>query len=125
MAMGVAYPELNDQREKITREVDIEEDRFANTLDTGLSLLSDAIKQLRLQRKDILSGEVAFKLYDTYGFPIDLTQDILREDGFTVDVAGFERLMEEQRERGRAARKDDVDRARNHARCGSEIAIRR
>ena len=62
----------------------------------------------RAARERNLSGEVAFKLYDTYGFPLDLTQDVLRDDGIDVDVAGFERLMEEQRERGRSARKDDA-----------------
>src|SRR5207253_8571811 len=58
-------------------------------------------------KSNLFPGDIAFQLHDTYGFPIDLTQDILREDGFTVDVAAFNRLMEEQRERGRAARKDD------------------
>jgi alanyl-tRNA synthetase len=105
-AMGTAYPELCDKRDIIQREVGIEEDRFGNTLDTGLNLLTEEIKRLRLRRKDILPGEVAFKLYDTYGFPLDLTEDILREEDMSVDVAEFERLMDEQRERGRAARKE-------------------
>jgi alanyl-tRNA synthetase len=107
-AMGSAYDELYEKSDAIFREVDIEEERFGATLDTGLSLLGDAIKQLRIRRAHTLPGAAAFKLYDTYGFPLDLTQDVLRDDGIEVDVEGFNRLMEEQRERGRAARKDDT-----------------
>ena len=65
-------------------------------------------QRLRGAARTVLPGDVAFKLYDTYGFPLDLTQDVLRDDGIDVDVAEFERLMEEQRERGRAARKDEA-----------------
>jgi alanyl-tRNA synthetase len=104
--MGGAYPELVERQDVITREVDIEEVRFGETLDRGISLLTDAIKQLRIRRQNILPGDAAFRLYDTYGFPLDLTQDICRDYDFTVDVEGFNRLMAEQRERGRAARKD-------------------
>jgi alanyl-tRNA synthetase len=108
-AMGSAYPELYEKRDIIEREVDIEEERFGRTLDTGLSLLSNSIKQLRLFGKPNLPADAAFKLYDTYGFPLDLTQDVLREQGITVDVAGFDRLMEEQKERGRAGRKGLIE----------------
>ena len=86
-----------------------EEARFGETLDRGLELIAEAESaRLRQSNGQTLSGEVAFKLYDTYGFPLDLTQDVLRSDGIDVDVAEFDRLMEEQRERGRAARKDDA-----------------
>jgi len=107
-AMGDAYPQLTIEAGRIETLVRDEETRFGETLDRGLAVLRSEEKRVLRENLLILSGEVAFKLYDTYGFPIDLTQDILREDGFTVDVAGFERLMEEQRERGRAARKDDA-----------------
>ncbi len=106
--MGSFYPELRIEGIRIGEQVDLEERRFSETLDRGLSLLDGARKQLRVLGHHALSAEAAFKLYDTYGFPLDLTEDILREDGFTVDVAGFNRLMDEQKERGRAARKDDA-----------------
>jgi alanyl-tRNA synthetase len=107
-AMGGAYPELRDQAMVIIRVVTEEEERFGETLDRGLELIRKERNRLRETAESVLPGDVAFKLYDTYGFPVDLTQDVVREDGVTVDVAGFERLMNEQRERGRAARKDDL-----------------
>ncbi|HEX4211332.1 MAG TPA: alanine--tRNA ligase-related protein, partial [Candidatus Binataceae bacterium] len=85
-----------------------EETRFGETLDRGLELIDAEIERLRRTSKSVLPGEVAFRLYDTYGFPLDLTEDVLRSRDFTADVAGFDRLMEQQRERGRAARKEDV-----------------
>jgi alanyl-tRNA synthetase len=107
-AYSQAYPELDATRAVIISEVEAEERRFFQTLDRGLDLIAEWSDRRRTITSTVFPGEVAFQLHDTYGFPIDLTQDILREDGFTVDVAGFERLMEEQRERGRAARKDDA-----------------
>ncbi len=103
-AMGPAYSELYEKSDTIIREVDLEEERFGKTLNTGLLLLGDAIKQMRLHGKHTLPGDVAFKLYDTYGFPLDLTQDVLREEGFDVDVLVFDILMEEQRVRSRVVR---------------------
>ncbi|MBF6561316.1 MAG: alanine--tRNA ligase [Candidatus Binataceae bacterium] len=103
-AMRVAYPELSKQSSDIKAVTLEEATRFGETLDRGLDLLNSWRKVFR--RGAVLPGEVAFKLHDTFGFPIDLTQDILRDDGFEVDVAGFERLMEEQRTRGRADRLD-------------------
>jgi alanyl-tRNA synthetase len=97
-----AYPELKDFQDKIVMEVHGEEQRFFETFDRGLELLNSWRKVFRPGA--VLPGEVAFKLHDTFGFPIDLTQDILREDGIAVDVREFERLMDEQRERGRADR---------------------
>jgi alanyl-tRNA synthetase len=107
-AMGAAYPELTAEASTIRAVVTEEEERFAATLDRGLEFLRVERNRLAESGKSVLPGEAAFKLYDTYGFPLDLTQDDLRDDGIEVDVAAFERLMEEQRERGRAARKDDA-----------------
>jgi alanyl-tRNA synthetase len=110
--MGGAYPELVAKGQQICDVVTDEEERFGETLDRGLELLHPELRKLHQLRQLTLSGEVAFKLYDTYGFPLDLTQDIAR--GFlgdwpiNVDVAEFNRLMEEQRERARAARKEET-----------------
>ena len=97
--LGVAYPELVESGARIKATVTGEEERFAETLEKGLGLLSDEVG--RLGDRGTLSGEIAFKLYDTYGFPLDLTQDILRERGLSVDEAGFEASMEAQRARAR------------------------
>ena len=109
--MGEAYKELESGKEKIQQVVTEEEERFIETLGSGLEILAAEIDPILERVGDgerVLPAEVAFKLHDTHGFPLDLTQDILRERNITVDVAGFERLMQEQRERGRAARKDDL-----------------
>ncbi len=98
--MGEAYPELTRARERVEQVLLQEERRFAETLDQGMGMLEDAIAGLRGK---VIPGKTAFKLYDTYGFPLDLTADIARERGLTVDDAGFEQAMEAQRERGRAA----------------------
>jgi alanyl-tRNA synthetase len=107
-AMAGAYPELHDQAAATAEVITHEEARFGDTLDRGLELIDEERARLRKSSGHTLSGEVAFKLYDTYGFPLDLTEDVLRNDGIDVDTAGFERLMDEQRERGRAARKDEA-----------------
>ena len=107
-AMGDAYPELRSEARRIADVVTKEEDRFGETLDRGLELIETERARLKQANGHTLSGEVAFRLYDTYGFPLDLTQDVLRNEGIEVDVVEFDRLMEEQRERGRAARKDDA-----------------
>lgn len=99
-----AYPELEAKREYIKKIIKTEEERFDETIDTGLSILSSYIDELRAENKTILDGENAFKLYDTYGFPIDLTIEILEENGMTVDRDGFDHEMTEQRERARNAR---------------------
>jgi alanyl-tRNA synthetase len=106
-AMGDAYPELRRQAGKIAQVITAEETRFGETLDRGLELIDEEKARLRQAGGRTLSGAIAFKLYDTYGFPLDLTQDVLRNDGIEVDLAEFDHLMEEQRERARAARKDD------------------
>ncbi|MBS1049341.1 alanine--tRNA ligase [Gluconobacter japonicus] len=99
--MGAAYPELVQHQALITETMKGEEERFTALLERGLTLLSDEVS--RLGDKQALPGDVAFKLYDTFGFPLDLTQDALREQGRTVDEAGFESAMTEQRQRARAA----------------------
>ena len=99
--MGQAFPELVRARALIEETLQSEETRFKTTLDRGLRLLDDELD--RLPEGGPLPGETAFRLYDTYGFPLDLTQDALREKGRTVDVSGFETAMAEQKKRARAA----------------------
>lgn len=99
--MGQAYPELTRHQALITETMRGEEERFAALLTRGLSLLDDEME--RLSSQGTLPGHLAFKLYDTFGFPLDLTQDVLRERGHTVDETGFEEAMAEQRRRARAA----------------------
>ncbi len=99
--MGTAYPELVRAEALIVETLKLEEGRFRSLLARGLGLLSE--ETAKLGEKGVLPGEVAFRLYDTYGFPIDLTQDALRGEGKSVDLAGFEAAMAEQRKRARAA----------------------
>ncbi|GAC1344346.1 MAG: alanine--tRNA ligase [Acetobacteraceae bacterium] len=99
--MGAAFPELPRAEALITETMRLEEERFKAMLDRGLGLLAE--ETARLGEGGVLPGEVAFKLYDTFGFPLDLTQDALREQGKAVDVAGFDAAMAEQRVRARAA----------------------
>ena len=98
--MGDAYPELKVAQEKVEKALHQEEERFAETLEKGLAILEQAIKEMK---GSVIPGEVVFKLYDTYGFPADLTNDIARERNLILDMDGFEKAMEEQRERARAA----------------------
>jgi len=105
--MGSAYPELQDKQSVIENAIQKEEAQFAKTLAQGLRLLASELEGL--QDGDTLSGEAAFKLYDTYGFPIDLTADITRERGIVIDEAEFDEHMQAQRERARDAGKFDVD----------------
>ncbi|HET9123222.1 MAG TPA: alanine--tRNA ligase [Acidiferrobacteraceae bacterium] len=98
--MGMAYPELARERERVERVLRGEEERFAETLSQGLRILEDDIRSLRTP---VIPGSTIFKLYDTYGFPVDLTADIAREQNLTLDMAGFEQAMAAQRERARAA----------------------
>ena len=98
-----AYPQLKEKEEYIKKLIRIEEEAFGKTIDSGLELLDQMRSALQ---GTVLSGEDAFKLYDTYGFPVDLTKDILEEQGITVDEEGFNALMAEQRERARGARKN-------------------
>jgi len=105
--MGTAYPELKDKQSVIENAIQKEEAQFAKTLAQGLRLLASELEGLK--DGDTLSGEAAFKLYDTYGFPVDLTADITRERGIVIDEAEFDEHMQAQRERARDAGKFDVD----------------
>ncbi|AVD82240.1 alanine--tRNA ligase [Pseudomonas sp. SWI6] len=98
--MGEAFPELKTQQAHIERVLKAEEEQFAKTLEQGLRILEQDLAQLK---GNVVPGDVVFKLYDTYGFPMDLTGDIARERELTIDEAGFEREMEAQRERARSA----------------------
>ncbi len=104
--MGDAYPELREARSQIERILLKEEEQFARTLEHGMSLLEEALEDLD---GDVLPGATVFKLYDTYGFPFDLTADVCRERGVTLDAEGFERELEAQRERARAASQFGAD----------------
>jgi alanyl-tRNA synthetase len=104
--MGEAYPELVKSRKHVEKVLHQEEERFAETLDQGMRLLDSAIAGLDGK---VIPGETAFRLYDTFGFPVDLTADIARERGLSVDQAGFEKAMDAQRERARASSRFDAD----------------
>ncbi len=101
--MGSYFTELKARREFILQTITQEEERFQHTLDVGLELLDELISDLSAQGKSVIPGDQAFKLYDTYGFPLDLTRDVAKERGFTVDEEGFLAALEKQRERARAA----------------------
>src|SRR5210317_1646060 len=103
--MGDAYPELRRAKALVARVLKLEEERFAETIEKGMEILEAAIADLEGKQ---LPGDVVFKLYDTYGFPVDLTADIARERGLMIDEEGFEAAMEGQRERARAASKFGV-----------------
>lgn len=96
---GKAYPELEERRVMIKKVVSAEEEKFASTIDQGMKIISGHMDDLKASGSTVLEGEKAFKLHDTYGFPIDLTREILEESGFSVDLEGFEAAMEEQKKR--------------------------
>ena len=98
------YPELEEKKEFIFKVLTQEEDKFNKTIDQGLSILASMQDEMKEAGKTVLSGADAFKLYDTYGFPLDLTKEILEEAGYTIDEAGFKASMEEQRVKARNAR---------------------
>ena len=99
------YPELETKQDFITRVLTEEEQKFNATIDQGLAILSDFENNMKAEGRTVLSGADTFKLYDTYGFPVDLTKEILEEKGYTYDEEGFKNCMEEQRTRARSARK--------------------
>jgi alanyl-tRNA synthetase len=99
--MGEAYPELRQAKDRVADVLKQEEERFAETLENGMGVLESALAS----GEKLLDGETVFRLYDTFGFPVDLTADICRERGIMIDMAGFEAAMEQQRERARAASK--------------------
>ena len=101
-----AYPELEEKREYIKKIIHKEEERFSATIDNGLTVLSQYIDEAKANGESVLSGDEAFKLHDTYGFPLDLTIEMAQEQGLEVDVDGFNAAMQNQKETARAARKD-------------------
>nr|HID57776.1 alanine--tRNA ligase [Desulfobacterales bacterium] len=106
--MSPAYPELLDARTFIEEVIRQEEERFSGTLEHGLQVLDEALEELKAKGTSKVPGDLIFKLYDTFGFPVDIVQDIVRDDGLTLDMEGFEQAMEEQRARSRTSRKGAV-----------------
>lgn len=100
------YPELEEKKAFILKVLAQEEEKFNKTIDQGLAILGQLTERLLAQKENRLSGEEAFKLYDTYGFPLDLTEEILQEQGFSIDEKAFAACMEEQRSKARSARKE-------------------
>ena len=98
------YPELREKQDYITRVVKTEEENFAKTIDAGMKIFGELLAEHKAKGETVFSGADAFKLYDTYGFPIDLTIEMCADENMSVDQAGFKALMEEQRVRARKAR---------------------
>lgn len=105
---GDAYPEIKEKKDYIKKVISIEEERFSETIDSGMEILVSYIDEIEKENKKILSGDKVFKLYDTYGFPVELTQEILEEKEISVDLDGFNEEMKIQRERARAAREENT-----------------
>ncbi|RXJ97752.1 alanine--tRNA ligase [Arcobacter sp. CECT 8986] len=103
--MGAHYTAIKEQKEYIKEQITLEEDRFFKTIDSGMSLFEEELKNTKVK----FSGEIAFKLYDTFGFPLDLTQDMLRDKNLDIDIEKFEELMAEQRNKAKAAWKGSGD----------------
>ncbi|MBQ1215527.1 MAG: alanine--tRNA ligase [Firmicutes bacterium] len=106
---GGAYPELKEQADYIYKILSVEEDKFRSTIDQGTAIIAEYIAEIKAAGKTQLSGEQAFKLYDTFGFPMELTEEIAAEEGCTIDTEGFAALMKQQKEMARAARKSDTE----------------
>ncbi|MFY8042582.1 MAG: alanine--tRNA ligase, partial [Rhodoferax sp.] len=115
LVMGAAYPNMASQEARITEVLRVEEERFFETLATGMQILDEALAG----GVKVLPGEVAFKLHDTYGFPLDLSADVCRENGVEVDGEGFAAAMEEQKAKGRAAGKFKMDKALDYTGAGN------
>lgn len=107
--MGGHYSYLNEKKDFVKTQIQLEEERFLSTIENGIEIFNDELKRT----KSLFSGEVAFKLYDTYGFPLDLTADMLREKNLSVDEAKFDELMSEQKKRAKASWKGSGDKAVN------------
>lgn len=103
---GGAYPEIVEKQDYIKKIIRIEEEQFAKTLDKGVAILDEYIAELKVEGKTELDGEHAFKLYDTYGFPVEVTQEIVEEQGMTVDMDGYTEHMNKQKEMARAGQRD-------------------
>ena len=106
---GEAYPELVEKKDYIQKIIQVEEDNFAATIDKGEEIIADYIAELKKEGKTVLDGARAFKLYDTFGFPLELTEEILGENGFTADEEGFKARMQAQKELARKNRKSNED----------------
>jgi len=106
--MGQVYPELVNRQDFILKVIELEELRFRETLNTGLELIESVMVEKATQKAKEISGKDAFRFYDTYGFPVELTREIVAKSGFSVDMDGFEKEMEKQRERARAAHKFEL-----------------
>ncbi|OGO07955.1 MAG: alanine--tRNA ligase [Chloroflexi bacterium RBG_13_57_8] len=106
--MGRLYPELKQREDFIQKVITQEETRFEETLTTGLEIIDGMLSLTSIKKARVISGADAFKLYDTYGFPVELTKEIVSKQGFSVDIPGFEAEMENQRERARASHKFDI-----------------
>ncbi len=101
--MGETYPELSDEKERSAKILRIEEERFAHTLEQGMRILDDILEKLKASGEKTIPGNEIFRLYDTFGFPLDLTRDIAQDSGFKMDERGFNAALQEQRERARAS----------------------
>ena len=108
---GGAYPELVEKKEFIQRTISVEEENFAKTIDKGEAIIKEYMEELKAAGQTVLDGEKTFKLYDTYGFPLELTEEILAENGFTADTEGFKANMQKQKDMARAGRKVGEDEA--------------
>lgn len=108
---GEAYPEILEKKEYIQKIISVEEDKFASTIDQGTSIIAEYVDELKKAGKTVLEGDKAFKLYDTYGFPLELTEEILAENGCSADLDGFNKAMKEQKEMARAGRKSTEEEA--------------
>lgn len=106
---GEAYPEIFEKKDYIKKVIRLEEERFQETIDQGLEILKNYVQELKANNKNIIDGEIAFKLYDTFGFPIDLTKEIAEEENLKVDEKSFKEFMQKQKERARRARQDQDD----------------
>lgn len=104
--MGQAYPELAEKIDYVAKVIRLEEERFHETLNDGIRMAQEIVQNLKKRQLDTIPGTEAFKLYDTFGFPLDLTEDIAEEAGLKVDLEGFNRALEEQRQKARAARQE-------------------
>jgi len=105
--MGEDYPEIGEKMSYVQKVIKIEEERFQLTLEDGMKIVNEIIEKMKKENRSIITGKESFTLYDTYGFPIDLTGDIAEEHGFTVDIDGFNEEMEMQRKRARDAQKEN------------------
>lgn len=106
---GEAYPELIEKKDYIQKIIQVEEDNFAATIDKGEEIIAGYIDELKQTGQTVLDGARAFKLYDTFGFPLELTEEILAENGFTADKDGFQKHMQAQKELARKNRKSNED----------------